>query len=89
MAVLLGTIMEGKGLALEAKAFYEQILSENESDVVRLVLSHIKCAILTDLANPDDTKATHLAAPTRPTTHLLHHFCCRPEIFHFHSLNCS
>lgn len=35
MAVLVGTIMEGKGLLEEAKTYYEEILIVNESDVVR------------------------------------------------------
>lgn len=36
VAVLLGTIMEGKGMLGEAKLFYESILADNESDVVRI-----------------------------------------------------
>ena len=34
MNVLLGTIMEARGLNLAAKSFYEKALVENESDLV-------------------------------------------------------
>ncbi|KAL8292808.1 hypothetical protein RQP46_000502 [Phenoliferia psychrophenolica] len=49
VAVLLGTILEGKGLVLEAKSFYEATLSLNESDVAirkRLIALHLHAPLL-------------------------------------------